>query len=581
MPMMNVPLREGTTAGNEDARGGAANAAAQPSTSDDSSEVCDITQHLLELGVNMVLSAVFWTFVWYYWATWEQYLVWALVVAAATAWRIRQRKAQAASALSASLPYTCGYAEVDGKELYVVGTLHISPRAPRDVSAVIGIVQPSVVMIELDDERLEDIEGAPPAEIQLQAVEVHEIEDINGSSTGASFSSGNDPAARRTIMAQRAFWNAERSGDIITGRLVYDNANPYGVSRQAAVGSQLSGNIALVHRGGPDASVATFLAKAHNAARAGAAGVFVINDSDTLPNYRVGSGTMSGDMKVAWQTRSCAFPSIPLLVLPQTEGERLRSVCSGSSSTVVHSRFEVLQDDYPRSTVRRRLCQACVLIFSGVGVLYGVIDCCSVDVGTEFTTAKSEAEMRNIPCKCIDVDMNTLCSRLGRTVLPTPCNIGHAAAAWLAFPRVLFASVFPPRGRLDVLGGTLLHIASLPLKTWLAFVCAGLAAGCIAGFLLIGVSSGAASAGSSAGVVPKGTNTDEVTSWIILALELYLIPRLYEAMAATRDEAMYRGIVENARSASPNPATGACRMVVVVGAAHANGILHRVRTRGL
>ncbi|CAE7380997.1 unnamed protein product [Symbiodinium natans] len=63
---------------------------------------------------------------------------------------------------------------------------------------------------------------------------------------------------------------------------------------------------------------------------------------------------------------------------------------------------------------------------------------------------------------------------------------------------------------------------------------------------------------------------------ILLAFEFYMTPCLYEALVASRDEAMYQQMASQVRS-RPN-----CRRVVtVVGAAHANGILKRARTRGL
>eukprot|EP00971_Amphidinium_carterae_P025205 497710-Amphidinium_carterae.1 len=51
-----------------------------------------------------------------------------------------------------------------GQELILVATLHISPRACQDAEMVIGGSKPDLVMIELDEERLERLKGAPATE---------------------------------------------------------------------------------------------------------------------------------------------------------------------------------------------------------------------------------------------------------------------------------------------------------------------------------------------------------------------------------------------------------------------------------
>eukprot|EP00405_Crypthecodinium_cohnii_P039864 CAMPEP_0206540590 /NCGR_PEP_ID=MMETSP0325_2-20121206/9079_1 /ASSEMBLY_ACC=CAM_ASM_000347 /TAXON_ID=2866 /ORGANISM="Crypthecodinium cohnii, Strain Seligo" /LENGTH=678 /DNA_ID=CAMNT_0054038309 /DNA_START=324 /DNA_END=2358 /DNA_ORIENTATION=+ len=63
------------------------------------------------------------------------------------------------SALEADdLPYSCGQAQVStNRQLYLVGTMHISPKAPRDVTAVVDVVKPDCVLIELDVERRDRI----------------------------------------------------------------------------------------------------------------------------------------------------------------------------------------------------------------------------------------------------------------------------------------------------------------------------------------------------------------------------------------------------------------------------------------
>jgi len=165
-------------------------------------------------------------------------------------------------------------------------------------------------------------------------------------------------------------------------------------------------------------------------------------------------------------------------------------------------------------------------------------------------------------------------SRLGFALLPTPCNLVKSALAWLAFPRVCFQFLFPSREAVDVFGGMFLHGASFPLKTWVAFGLAGMCASFVTNHILMLIGSGAELGAEESGVVHK-EDREQAQVWIMLAIELYMLPQIYDAVAASRDEAMYRAIVTQCRQ------FGARRMVVVVGAGHANGILQRVRASGL
>merc|ERR1712060_514335 len=188
--------------------------------------------------------------------------------------------------------------------------------------------------------------------------------------------------------------------------------------------------------------------------------------------------------------------------------------------------------------------------------------------------ADTVALMRRIPCVCIDVDINRLCSRIGAALFPSPCNLGRVLLSWLALPRLLCCSLFPPRDNLDVIGSMVLHIRTFKRRTWFAFILAAVSAGCFVGLILMLVSEGAAGAAEGAGIVPAEDRSN-VQAYFMLALEFYMFPCVYEAVAASRDEAMYKAIVAKTR------AHGARRFVAVVGAAHANGILQRVRSRGL
>lgn len=282
---------------------------------------------------------------------------------------------------------------------------------------------------------------------------------------------------------------------------------------------------------------------------------------------------MLGDLRVALKACSCGFPSIPLMLLTHDEGEKLRKLCrSNTSARIAHAELEVLPDDYPRRTLRLRLCQASALLLSGIGILYGIIQCFNVEVGAEFLAAETAARARGIRCACIDVNMNQFWSKLAWEVVPTPCNIMKSLLSWLAFPRVCFQFLFPPRVNVDVLGSMVLHAISFPLCTWVAFILAGFCASFVTNHLLAFFGFGVEQAGESTGVVAK-EDRQEVQQWIMLGVELYLLPQIYSAVAASRDETMYKSIVETGHHSK--------RSVVVVGAGHANGILQRARNRGL
>merc|ERR1712226_423706 len=138
----------------------------------------------------------------------------------------------------AAVPYTCGYVSANGKEVFLVATLHISPRAPRDVEAVIATTMPDVAMIELDEERLDrmrDVEVERPSE-----PDVRDLQPIRITVPGQ--------ASSETVLAQRALWNAERAGETISGDVIYDSSSQ--------PSTDIAGHICVVNRKGPDGECA-------------------------------------------------------------------------------------------------------------------------------------------------------------------------------------------------------------------------------------------------------------------------------------------------------------------------------------
>lgn len=501
-----------------------------------------------------------------------------------------------------SLPYTCGLAKVGDQEVYLVATVHISPRSARDAKDVVEAVRPNVVMIELDEERLDNFrprQPEPPKPEDLQAITVTQQGQVvsEDGSWWWPFGSGSEYEAlgdqKLTCLAQRARWNAEWRGKTIAGDVIFDSENEYGMKRP---GTGARGSCVLVRRGGPPSTEAkptgcdklscsqgilSFTNKAHVAARDGAVALLVINSKNQpIPSFRIGGGTLSGELQVARHTCSLGFPPIPVLLLEHKDGDRLRYLAEKCAEVEgagrIHAEFKVMDDTYPRKTLRRELCQTCTMTFSGIGILYGVIRFCKVEVGAEFLEAEKEATRQGVPCVCIDVDIQRLCGSVAFSLMPTPCNIFNAAWSWLALPRCLFQFLFPPMCNIDHLGGLALHAASFSIRIWIAFAAAGLLSGQVISRILRYISFGASKA--AVAMDPAMGNSDDsvelLQAWILNGFMLYLMPAIYGSVLATRDEAMYLGIAAQARK------TGARRMVAVAGAAHTNGILKRCRERG-
>lgn len=517
--------------------------------------------------VDLPLSVIFWY--WFFFMSFTErqfYTGLAVTAALMCTWRLFLAYGLSRSSAAGpqrSVPYTCGTAVVGGKELVLVATLHISPRSPRDVQAVVASMQPDVVMIELDEERLERMRAPLPSERSSEPSQ-EDLQPIALISPGSQ---------RDTIHAQRAIWNAEWRGETLRGPVVFDEGNPYGIG-PPTVG--ISGKMVLLERGGCTTHIATYASKSHRLSRAGAQALLCINtdSSPALPRHRIGGVPISSDFRIAFDALSCGFPPLPVLLLSHKDGELVRQAVQEGTAGSVLVEMSVRDDKYPRRTLRRRLCQNFALMFSGIGILYGVIQCFRVEVGGEFLAAEIAANAARIPCVCVDVDLNRFWSRLGSALVPTPCNLFEAFMAWMAFPRIFFSVLFPARASVDVMGSMVLHALALPLRTWVAFVVAGFTASFVTTNVLTLFTRGATEAAVSTGVV-EPQQQDDTQIYIMLALELYMLPRIYDAVAASRDEAMYRKIVQKARHHV------ARRIVVVVGAGHANGILQRVCELGL
>eukprot|EP00913_Durusdinium_trenchii_P003966 g3674.t1 len=290
---------------------------------------------------------------------------------------------------------------------------------------------------------------------------------------------------------------------------------------------------------------------------------------DGAPVGRIGVATIWGELRIACTTGSCSFPSVPVLLLNKQQGEELLQLCRSGRS--VTGDFTVKSDPYPRRSLPKKLCQACGLFCSGIGVMYGIIQCFAVEVGGEFLAAELAARDIGIRCVCIDVDLNRFWSRLGWSLLPTPCNLLNSLLSWLAFPRVFFQD-WELEGlddRIWPMTPIFLHGASFSVKTWLAFLLAGACASFITNSLPL-----MPCCGEDTGLI-ESDDREEAQAYVMLAIEMYMLPQVYSAVAASRDEAMYHSMVRKCQEFA------AKRLVVVVGAGHANGILQYAREFGL
>eukprot|EP00931_Biecheleriopsis_adriatica_P051364 TRINITY_DN29787_c0_g1_i1.p1 TRINITY_DN29787_c0_g1~~TRINITY_DN29787_c0_g1_i1.p1 ORF type:complete len:546 (-),score=105.85 TRINITY_DN29787_c0_g1_i1:22-1659(-) len=487
-----------------------------------------------------------------------------LLVVAMVLWRL-YRVQRAPQSSMADVPYSCGVASVNGKELFLIATVHISPRSPKDVHAVVEGTSPDLVMIELDEERLDRMRQK---EVKTDSPKE---EDVQGLTLKID---AEEPEVK--VATQRALWNGEQAGRRICGEVVFDVHNAHG---QLPLGNSASGKLALFLRGstGGGESLGSFAMKAHHAALGGAQAVLVVNDKDEMPKRRLGTGDLAAELRVFRLTWNCGFPPVPVLLLPKEEGMRLVEASKkGLSGTAApQADFEVIPDSYPRRTLRRRICQNCALVFSGIGILYGIIHCFDVEVGGEFWAAESAAALRGTPCVCIDIDMNGFWSRITSKAIPTPCNLLNSFISWLAMPRLFFRFLFPPPGNVDTLGCTVLHASSFSIKTWVVFMFAGFASSFVMSHVLLLLSAASEHGAEEAGVHVKDQDRDQLQQLIMLAIELYLFPQLFEAIVASRDESMYQGIVAKSNEFQ------AKRLVAVMGAGHSNGVLERIRARGL
>eukprot|EP00392_Amoebophrya_sp_AT5.2_P006106 g6116.t1 len=159
-------------------------------------------------------------------------------------------------------------------------------------------------------------------------------------------------------------------------------------------------------------------------------------------------------------------------------------------------------------SLRQTLCRTCVLVSSGIGVLYGVLQYAGVQAGAEFVAADDMkgpggkwvpvthlppgpaideyARTSGFQPTCVDVNDHSLGAALLGHMKPHPRNLQYNFLQWLSLPRFLHrALVYSDQRRPDVLGISLRALAFLPGRTCVAFLAATLAASVILSVVLL------------------------------------------------------------------------------------------------
>jgi len=495
------------------------------------------------------------------------YVVLALITFAGVFWRIGLYQT---TPNRKDLPYPVAVIYSNGTTLYLVGTLHISPRCPTDVELTMESSQSEVVMIELDAERLDKRRrGGNPTSSSFHTDQLQEVQVL-----GLSEDTARESQSLGSLLSAPAVWNRRWSGSQLRGRLVEDVSNPAGLRPWGP--TLLQGALVLIDSG--DRQQVSMARRAWHAAAGGAAGVVVVSDNEDLP-LRVTHERLCARVATALAFRTCSDPPIPLLVVSRQAGEELRAaIRNAQRGSPVELTVLIREDTYPARSLGWELCFGCVLMGSGVGLMYGLIELAGVEVGAEFVAAQDKAEVMDIPCICMDVSMDGLCGRLGRQLRPTPSNIYNAARMWITLPRLLCQLVFPRAWQVDLLGSAVLHVAAFKLRTCLAYILAVALASLVSSTLIVWMLHGVGDTARAAHVV-HADDQDSFEEWISITVQLFAMPQLLQAILLERDEAMYQALVKQSRIGKS--ATGQYRMTAVCGAAHANGILGKVVSRGL
>eukprot|EP00397_Hematodinium_sp_SG-2012_P006498 GEMP01006530.1.p1 GENE.GEMP01006530.1~~GEMP01006530.1.p1 ORF type:complete len:697 (+),score=154.11 GEMP01006530.1:131-2221(+) len=446
--------------------------------------------------------------------------------------------------------FVCKKVEMDGKEVYFVGTMHVSPGSVNDVRKVIDAVDPDVIMIELDHDRLQAMKEAKDPQPCDQPMWTKK----DGTK----------------VRAVHADWNASLNKQTVVAKLCFD-ANVKDLKDKILVVPSIKSGHALF---------------VWNAQKRGAAAVFFI-DNDAVENQDDPGKTKpsliiinSEGLINAWRfclsTGRNTPPTIPTYLVPARHFQRDRE--DGKEVTFI------VKSGYLEapSTCRQTCCRFTCVMGTGIGIMYGLIRLAGCKVGQEFILADELATQRGKAFATIDMGMGRLGKSLLDRLIPYPRNLWYLITFWAALPRHMFVWLLLPQAhKLDLFLNMMWGFGRFHLRTWAAFLLGSLCASAMLTGIIFFVGYltrlGAEQVASSSGASDE--NVDDLGKWIAtfapLVLQVYLYPVVYKGLLDSRDEQMYRGAVAQIRR-RPN----ATKFVIVIGAAHSNGMIRRMYLRG-
>lgn len=446
---------------------------------------------------------------------------------------------------------------INEKEIYIIGTLHVSPGSVRDVTAVSEEVNPDAYLIELDRERLDamrDRDKEPkPCTQELKLTDAITTKSVNAEWNGLLH--------KKNVQATLIF-SKDKSAAEQSSIEVDDGV------------SSLSGKILVV----PVPQDKREMYITLRAQKREAAAVLFVDIGKTVEDAPsrliLSTGGFFKQTGTCCKMRSPKLPEIPAYLIP---GDVLEKFQKGEQIEInVDSRHVGIP-----STANKMWCRALVIYGSGLGILYGIIRLAGVKAGQEFVQADDLAKEKGKPCVTIDMSMDRLGRRICKSLWPTPKNILKYIIAWVSFTRIVLSWFFLPMAhKLDLALNMCMGFGRFKLRTWLAFLLGTICSSLLITGIVLGISYASA---ESARAASSGKSEEEqayianlVFQLVALGINLWFFPAIYYGLLDSRDEQMYRGIVAQVR-ARPHLK----KFVVVIGAAHSNGILRRLRERGI
>lgn len=519
-----------------------------------------------------------------------QFLIIPILFVARIYWYFLNRaKSRHSRAVQSVKSFVSRKVEIDGKQVYLVGTMHVSPGSVEDVQRAADEIDPDVYMIELDFDRLAAMKEAENPPICDQWLFNKDGKSVRGVHTD---------------------WNSALHKRNYTGTLTFEKEHD--LHGKILLAPMIKGNVAsFVYAAEKRGAEAVFFLDRDGKTvkkpeklptpRASVKSVSSTSSYESLnestmsetpiaregaPNaaegyeYHASSKQIESDSCCSLSYFCCktgrnTSPEIPCYLVPnnmfnmQDEGLAVEfQVRSGNVGQ-------------PR-TCRRMCCQTTCLTLTGIGVMYGLIRMAGCKVGGEFLLADKLARERGKALATIDMGMGRLGAALLDRLIPYPRNLWYMIIAWASVPRHLLTWLFLPMGhKLDIVLNMLYGFARFKCRTWLAFlVGVGAATAILTGvILLIQYGSKAVATGTSSAAGSDEEESDKIGDTVFLvvgvAIQVYLYPVVYKGLLDSRDEQMYRGVVAQIRR-RPN----AEKFMIVIGAAHSNGMIRRMYERG-